>query len=100
MKFTREVSSAATIRRVSGKVIVVGEQRYTETIALTPDGLVENFAPPPIEELAISVDTIKNGHQVLLRQLPNLRKISPYRGRQKWMSARDFKVYLKTLQRG
>lgn len=54
MKFTREISSVTTIRRVSGKAIVVGNERYTATIALTPDGLVENFAPPPIDELAIS----------------------------------------------
>lgn len=54
MKFTRELSSAATIRRVSGSAIVVGNERYTETIALTPDGLVEDFAPPPLDELAVS----------------------------------------------
>ncbi|MDH3586197.1 MAG: Mth938-like domain-containing protein [Gammaproteobacteria bacterium] len=54
MKFTREISSVTTIRRVSGKAIVIGENRYTETIALTPDGLVEDFAPPPLEELGLS----------------------------------------------
>jgi uncharacterized protein len=54
LKFTREISSVTTIRRVSGKAIVVGNERYTATIALTPDGLVENFAPPPLDELAIS----------------------------------------------
>jgi uncharacterized protein len=54
LKFTREISSVTTIRRVSGKAIVIGENRYTETIALTPDGLVEDFAPPPLEELGLS----------------------------------------------
>jgi uncharacterized protein len=54
LKFTREISSVTTIRRVTGDAIVVGGQRYTETIALTPDGLVENFAPPPLEELGAS----------------------------------------------
>ena len=54
MKFTREISSVTTIRRVSGKAIVIGENRYTETIALTPYGLVEDFAPPPLEELGLS----------------------------------------------
>ena len=54
MKFTRETSSATTIRQVSGDAIVVGKTRYTETIALTPDGLVENFSPPPLEELGVS----------------------------------------------
>jgi uncharacterized protein len=54
LKFTREISSATTIRRVTGNAIVIGEQRYTETVALTPDGLVENFSPPPLEQLAIA----------------------------------------------
>ena len=54
MKFTREISSVTTIRRVSGEAIVIGENRYTDTIALTPDGLVENFAPPPLDELGLS----------------------------------------------
>ncbi len=54
MKFTRETSSVTTIRRVSGKAIFIGQDRYTETIALTPDGPVENFAPPPLEELGVS----------------------------------------------
>jgi uncharacterized protein len=54
LKFTRETSSAITIRRVSGDAIVVGATRHTETIALTPDGLIENFAPPPLEELGVS----------------------------------------------
>lgn len=53
MKFTRENSSAATIRRVSGGVIVVGNERFTTTIALTPEGRVERFVPPPLTELAI-----------------------------------------------
>jgi uncharacterized protein len=54
LKFTREISSATTIRRVTGEAIVIGENRYTETIALTPDGVFEDFAPPPIEELDLS----------------------------------------------
>ena len=33
---------------------MIGNIRYTETIALTPDGLLENFAPPPLEELGLS----------------------------------------------
>ena len=54
MKFTREISTVATIRRVSADAIVVGNDRYTCTIALTPEGPVEDFAPPPLGELAIS----------------------------------------------
>ena len=48
------MSSATTIRRVSGEAIVIGENRYTETIALTPDGLFGVFVPPPLEDLALS----------------------------------------------
>ena len=54
MKFTRENSSATTIRRVSSGAIVVGNERFTRTIALTPEGLVESFMPPPLEELVIA----------------------------------------------
>lgn len=54
MKFTRENSSATTIRRVSGGAIVVGNERFTATIALTAEGRVEHFVPPPLEELAIA----------------------------------------------
>jgi uncharacterized protein len=42
------------IRRVSEGLIVVGDQSFGETIALTPDGLVDNFSPPPVSELAES----------------------------------------------
>jgi uncharacterized protein len=48
------MSTAATIRRVSGGAIVIGSQRYTETVALTPDGPVADFAPPPLDEVDIS----------------------------------------------
>ena len=57
---------ATTIRRVSGDAIVIGEQRFTATIALTPDGLVGDFAPPPLEDLAIA------DLEVLLREEPEL----------------------------
>ncbi len=66
MKFTREFSSVTTIRRVSGNAIVVGNNRFTETIALTPDGLVDDFSPPPLDELAIS------HFEILLEDEPEL----------------------------
>ena len=43
-----------TIRRVAGGAIFIGENRYTSTIGLTPKGLVEEFAPPPLEELQLT----------------------------------------------
>ena len=66
MKFTRENSSVATIRQVSGGAIVVGKERYTESVALTPDGLVAGFVPPPLEDLAMS------HFEVLLADEPEL----------------------------
>lgn len=54
MKFTREISSTATIRRVTGDAIVVGKDRYTRNVALMPDGPVDDFAPPPLDDLSIS----------------------------------------------
>jgi uncharacterized protein len=66
LKFTREFSSATTIRRVSGTAIVIGDQSFTETIALTPDGLIDDFAAPSLEELAIA------DLEVLLRYEPEL----------------------------
>jgi uncharacterized protein len=43
-----------TIRRVTNGAIVIGDQSFTETIALTPDGLVEGFESPPLADLDIS----------------------------------------------
>ena len=42
------------IRRVSEGQIIVGDRSFGETIALTPDGLVDDFSPPPVPELAES----------------------------------------------
>jgi len=40
------------IRRITDDAIVIGERSFTATVALTPEGLLEGFAPPPIEQLA------------------------------------------------
>lgn len=42
------------IRRVTRDAIVIGDQSFTETIALTPEALVEGFSSPPVEQLEIS----------------------------------------------
>jgi uncharacterized protein len=42
------------IRRVSEEAIVVGNERYTGTIALTPQGPVAGFAPPPLDQLEMT----------------------------------------------
>jgi uncharacterized protein len=51
LKFTREIPAAVMIRRVSDGLIVIGDQSFSDTIALTPEGLVDGFAPPPVHEL-------------------------------------------------
>ena len=51
MKFTRETSRALMIRRVSDGEIVVGRQSFGRTIALTPEGLVDDFAPVAVAQL-------------------------------------------------
>ena len=42
------------IRRVSESGIVIGEDSYSETIALTPRGLIAGFAPPPVGDLGVT----------------------------------------------
>lgn len=39
------------IRRVSDGAIVIGSQTFDAPIALTPDGLIDNFSPPAIADL-------------------------------------------------
>jgi len=41
------------IRRVTSEAIVIGEQRFTETIALTPEAMLEGFVSAPIAELEL-----------------------------------------------
>ena len=54
MKFTRETSAATAIRRVSEGTIVIGERTFTETIALTPEGVMDDFVAPPLDKLTES----------------------------------------------
>ena len=51
MKFTRETSAATTVRRVSEDRIVIGDRSFTETIALTPEGVIDGFSAPPFNDL-------------------------------------------------
>jgi uncharacterized protein len=43
-----------TIRRVTKDAIIIGERSFTETIALTPEAMIEGFASPPVAELDVS----------------------------------------------
>ncbi len=55
------------IRQVSDGLIIIGDQSFSTTIALTPEGLVEGFAPPPVNELAEShFDSLLRGGPELI----------------------------------
>ena len=52
MKFTLESTTAISVRSVANGVFLIGEQSWAETIALTADGIVADFAAVPVEELS------------------------------------------------
>lgn len=51
MKFTRESTAALTIRRVSGTELVVGDQGYSKTIALTHEQVLSDWPGREIADL-------------------------------------------------
>ena len=53
MKFTLESPSAVTIRSTSDREIRIGRQVWTQPIALTPAGVLEDWAPVPVESLTV-----------------------------------------------
>ena len=53
MKFTRESSSSIFVRSVRDDGIVVGDQTYTETIALTSERVLENWPTSDIASLKV-----------------------------------------------
>ena len=54
MKFTREVSAAVTIRSIDERGLCIGDRIFPETVALTAQGIVENWDPKPIDTLSES----------------------------------------------
>lgn len=55
------------IRRVSGGRVVIGDRTFDETIALTPDGMVDGFRVPPVGELTEShFDVLLQGEPELI----------------------------------
>lgn len=52
MKFTLESPTAVTIRSISENEILIGEQRWSQTIALTGSGVVEGWHEKPVESLS------------------------------------------------
>lgn len=52
MKFTREAPTAVTIRSLDRGTIKVGETVYSETVAVSADGIVREWHAKPIDELS------------------------------------------------
>jgi uncharacterized protein len=59
LKFTLESSSAVAVRSVANGQFLIGDQVWSDPIALTPNGVLEGWAAPPIESLSMeSLSTI------------------------------------------
>lgn len=54
LKFTREMTSAVTIQRVTPSSITVNGKPYEQSLALTPEEIISNWQPKPVAELADS----------------------------------------------
>ena len=52
MKFTLESATSVTIRSISDQEIRIGDQRWTQPVALTAAGVLDQWTPTPIETLA------------------------------------------------
>ncbi len=52
MKFTRELPTSISIRSVSSHGICIGNQTYSEAVALTPDAVIESWTAGPVRTLA------------------------------------------------
>lgn len=68
MKFTRESTNAISIRTVHDGRIRIGNDIYTQTIALTESGVFEDWSAAPFEELTPShlEPLLETGPDVLL----------------------------------
>ncbi|MDJ0910394.1 MAG: MTH938/NDUFAF3 family protein [Woeseiaceae bacterium] len=52
MKFAREMSSGVMIRKVENGEILIGSERYSGSLALTSERVVEEWSGAAFEELA------------------------------------------------
>jgi uncharacterized protein len=53
LKFTLEAPSAASVRRISATEIVIGDQTWTEPVAVAATGVIPDWRPAPVEQLSI-----------------------------------------------
>jgi uncharacterized protein len=52
LKFTLESPSAASVRKVSAGEIRIGNDVYTNPVAITPDGVFSDWTPAAVETLS------------------------------------------------
>lgn len=53
MKFSRDDTTALTIRRIEDGAITIGEERLTDDVALTAERILRDWQAPAIAELRI-----------------------------------------------
>lgn len=53
MKFTLESSSALSVRSVANGQFLIGDQVWSDPIALTPGGVLQDWAAPSLADLSI-----------------------------------------------
>ena len=53
MKFTLESASAVTVRSVSDGEIRIGDQVWSQPVALTTSGIIADWTPVPVETLSV-----------------------------------------------
>ncbi|MGI9272891.1 MAG: Mth938-like domain-containing protein [Woeseiaceae bacterium] len=53
MKFTLESPLVAAVRSVSDTEIVIGDQKWSESVALTTNGVLEDWTPATLDTLGI-----------------------------------------------
>lgn len=51
MKFTRELPTTVTIRSVDADGLTIGDTKYQHTIAITTDGVLDNWNDKPVPDL-------------------------------------------------
>jgi len=53
LKFTRELTETLTIRSVGADGIRIGDQLWSETVALTPEEVIDRWHSLPLAELTV-----------------------------------------------
>lgn len=54
MKFTLESPSTVSVRKVSAGQVLIGDDVWTTPVAITPDGVLADWIPTPIEALSFA----------------------------------------------